>query len=71
MLWPDPGQRARIEEIRDNLNDRILEAQREGWIGEIEGLKISLTGADDKLAQLDRRPGPVNLGMPTAPSARS
>ncbi|MGW3744191.1 hypothetical protein ACWD62_27235 [Streptomyces sp. NPDC005146] len=28
-------------EIRDNLLDRIAEAQREGWIGEAEGLEIS------------------------------
>jgi hypothetical protein len=55
MLWPDPAQRPRIAEIRDNLIARIGEAHREGWLGEIEGLKISLAGADDKLAQIDRR----------------
>jgi len=55
MHWPDPAQRHRIAEIRDNINARIAEAEREGWLGEIEGLKISLAGADDKLAQIDRR----------------
>ncbi|MGH3738947.1 MAG: tyrosine-type recombinase/integrase [Micromonosporaceae bacterium] len=68
MLWPDPAQRPRIAEIRDNLIARISEAEREGWLGEIEGLKISLTGADDKLAQIDQRPKATNhvdLGMPT------
>jgi hypothetical protein len=67
MLWPDPSQRSRIAEIRDNLAARITEAEREGWLGEIEGLKISITGADDKLAQIDRRAqtDPVDLGMPT------
>jgi hypothetical protein len=68
MLWPDPAQRPRIAEIRDNLISRISEAEREGWLGEIEGLKISLTGADDKLAQIDRRSkatNQVDLGMPT------
>ncbi|MEU8966748.1 hypothetical protein AB0C89_34295, partial [Streptomyces sp. NPDC048491] len=35
LLRPDPDQRARIEEIRDNL---IAEAEREGWLGEVEGL---------------------------------
>jgi hypothetical protein len=66
MLWPDPAQRPRITEIRDNLTARISEAEREGWLGEIEGLKISLAGAGDKLAQIDRRThgGPFNLGMP-------
>jgi hypothetical protein len=55
MHWPDPTQRPRIAEIRDNLIARITEAEQEGWIGEVEGLKISLAGADDKLAQIDRR----------------
>ena len=67
MLWPDPAQRDRLVEIRDNLTARIAEAQREGWLGEVEGLKISLAGANDKLAQIDRRtprPAAVDLGMP-------
>ena len=50
---PDPAQRPRIAEIRDNLIARIGEAEREGWHGEAEGLKISLAGASDKLAQID------------------
>jgi hypothetical protein len=72
MLWPDPAQRPRIAEIRDNLTARISEAEREGWLGEIEGLKISLAGANDKLAQIDRRAGrqPVNLGFPAIPPPR-
>lgn len=66
MLWPDPAQRHRIEEIRDNLTARIAEAEREGWLGEVEGLRVSLAGAEDKLAQIDRRSrsGPVDLGLP-------
>ena len=72
MHWPDPAQRHRIAEIRDNINARIAEAEREGWPGEIEGLKISLAGADDKLAQIDRRSqvqATVSLGMPGLPDA--
>jgi hypothetical protein len=45
---------------------------RRGWHGEAEGLKISLAGARDKLAQIDRRSahaGPVTLGMPAFASA--
>ena len=67
MHWPSPAQRHRIAEIRDNLIARIAEAEREGWLGEIEGLKISLAGASDKLAQIDRRsqlPAAVDIGMP-------
>ena len=67
MLWPDPAQRARLVEIRDNLIARIVEAKREGWLGEVKGLQLSLTGAEVKLAQIDKRTtasGTVNLGMP-------
>ena len=71
LLRPDPTQRPRLEEIRANLHDRIAEAEREGWLGEIEGLKVSLAGTEDKLAQIDaalRRGGEaVQLGMPAFP----
>ncbi|MDN5918164.1 MAG: site-specific integrase [Pseudonocardia sp.] len=68
MLWPDPTQRHRLLEIRDNLTARIAEAERESWLGEIEGLQVSLAGADDKIAQIDRRSArtTVSLGFPTA-----
>jgi hypothetical protein len=68
MLWPGPDQRMRLVEVRDNLHARIAEAEREGWLGEVEGLTISLAGAEEKLAQLDRRPASrsvVDLGIPT------
>jgi integrase len=67
MHWPDPAHRARIIEIRDNLQARIAEAEREGWLGEVEGLTVSLAGANEKLAQIDRRrhDEPVNLGLPS------
>ncbi|HUG86072.1 MAG TPA: site-specific integrase [Euzebya sp.] len=55
MLWPDPAQRDRIIEIRDNLQARIAEAEREGWLGEVEGLHVSLTGAQAKLDQIDQQ----------------
>lgn len=66
MLWPDPAQRDRLVEIRDNLLARIAEAEREGWVGEAEGLYLSLAGTNEKLAQLDRRPSRVvvDLGLP-------
>ncbi len=64
MLWPDPHQRDRLVEIRDSLVARIAEAEREGWLGEVEGLQVSLAGATSKLAQVDARPhgaSPVNF----------
>jgi Phage integrase family len=73
LLWPDPQQRSRLQEIRDNLTARIAEAQREGWLGEVEGLQVSLSGAEDKLGQVERRCrttidiAATDLGIPTFP----
>jgi hypothetical protein len=67
MLWPDPNQHQRLIEIRDNLKARIAEAQRERWLGEVEGLQISLAGAEDKLAQIHRHTT-AELGIPTIPT---
>ncbi|AWN25089.1 hypothetical protein DKG71_02230 [Streptomyces sp. NEAU-S7GS2] len=39
LLRPDLAQRGRLTEIRDYLLDRIAEAEREGWLGELEGLR--------------------------------
>jgi hypothetical protein len=68
MLCIDPAQRHRLEEIRDNLQARITEAEREGWAGEAEGLKVSLAAANNKIAQADataaRRAEAVSLGIP-------
>ncbi|MFE4336681.1 hypothetical protein ACFRQM_47310 [Streptomyces sp. NPDC056831] len=69
MLTPStgPGPTGVARRYRDNLIARIAEAQREGWFGEVEGLQVSLAGAEEKLAQLDRRPsdhGTIDLGIP-------
>lgn len=39
VLRPDPAQRERLVEIRDNLIAWIAEAEREGCLGEVEGLQ--------------------------------
>jgi hypothetical protein len=53
----------------DRLEDRIIEAKREGWLGEIEGLQISYSGVKAKLAQIaaTQQTGSTTstLGMPT------
>ena len=67
LLRPDPAQRPRMVEIHDNLLTRIAEAQREGWPGEAEGLKVSLAATRQKLAQIDERAANttiVNLSPP-------
>jgi hypothetical protein len=70
MLRVEPAQRRRLEEITRNLRDRIDEARINGWLGEVQGLQISLDAAGRKLAALDRiernqARRPVSLGMPT------
>lgn len=68
LLRPDPADQHRLVEIRDNLTARIAEARREGWLGEVEGLQISLHGARQKLDQLQQiavQRRSVPLGMPT------
>lgn len=68
LLRVDPAQRRRLEEIRDNLLARIGEAEREGWLGEAEGLRVSLAAAEAKLTQLSertRRAETIHLGLPS------
>ena len=68
LLRPDPAERYRLVEIRDNLIARIAEARHQGWLGEVEGLQISLDGARQKLEQVDQIANhrrSVPLGMPT------
>ena len=68
LLRADPAQRPRLIDLRDNLLARTDEAQREGWLGEAEGLKVSLAATQHKLAQLDdlaRRRTTIHLGMPS------
>jgi hypothetical protein len=71
LLRVEPGQRQRLADIRGNLTARIAEAHREGWLGEAEGLKVSLAAAEAKLAQVDgliaRQRDAVSLGMPSFP----
>jgi hypothetical protein len=75
LLRPDPDQRPRLIQICDNLTARITEAEQHRWLGEAEGLKVSLAGAQAKLAQMNeittRRGSPVGLGMPTFPDIAS
>jgi hypothetical protein len=69
LLRPDPAARPRLVQIRDNLITRITEAEEQRWLGEAEGLKVSLAGARAKLAQMDQitasRNQTVQLGTPT------
>ena len=65
MLRIDPKQRLRIVEIIANLSDRIREAELNGWLGEVAGLKTSRDAAAKKLTTLDRSNA---IGQPSASS---
>jgi Phage integrase family len=52
MLRPEPAQERRLLAIIVNLNDRVREAQDRGWLGEIDGLNVSLDSANQKLTQM-------------------
>ena len=72
MLRIDPKQRERIVEIIANLTERIKEAELNGWLGEVAGLKTSREAAVKKLTNLDRAAataaqspaGKAQLGIP-------
>lgn len=65
----DPVARPRLVQIIANLKDRVQEARMNGWLGEMQGLQVSLDAAVAKLAGVDRirnrpQPGPIILGTP-------
>lgn len=64
--WPDPPPSAiRIAEIRDNLTARITEADREGWLGEAEGLNRRPRQArPDRSPHLRSRPSRARNARP-------
>jgi len=70
LLRPDSAARPRLIEIHHNLAARIDEAQREGWLGEVGGLEVSLAATTRKLQEMDRlaahRSTVVHLGLPGA-----
>lgn len=44
------------------------EAHERSWLGEVEGLEITIAAAERKLVGMPRQ---INLGMPAIPSRRS
>jgi integrase len=68
MLRVDPRQRPRLIEIIRNLADRIAEARMNGWLGEVDGLQVSLDAAKIKLTKLSQAATPgtrlTHLGIP-------
>lgn len=57
----------RLDEINTDLIARRELAQTKGWLGELEGIDLTLRFLQDKRTDAQRlaRLGPTSLGMPT------
>jgi len=68
MLRPDPAQEQRLLAIIVNLNDRLREARDRGWLGEVDGLRVSIDAAQQKVTQMRKiraHSKTVQLPVPT------
>jgi hypothetical protein len=54
MLRLDLAQYPRLLQIADNTKERLTEAQRMQWLGEVTGLEESLRHIADKKQQAER-----------------
>ena len=72
MLNINPKMLPRLDEIEDDLQARRSRAAHEGWLGEVEGLDLTLTFLRQKRGQTQRltRIAPIALGMPAIPAAK-
>jgi hypothetical protein len=66
MLQINPKRLPRLDELEADLLTRKARAESEGWIGEIEGLDLTLTFLRDKRDQTRQLPPPgaTHLGTP-------
>ncbi|MFF7415789.1 site-specific integrase [Streptomyces lydicus] len=71
MLHVNPKMLGRLEELEADLLTRLQRATEEGWVGEIEGINLTLAllrGKRDEAQRRIRRPA-VDLGIPEPRSA--
>jgi len=73
MLNINPKMLPRLDEIEDDLLARRSRAEHEGWLGEVEGIDLTLTFLRQKREQTQRlaRIAPVDLGIPSVLPAGS
>jgi hypothetical protein len=74
MLAINPKMLPRLDEI-ENENDllaRRARAEREAWLGEVEGIDLTLTFLRQKRDETNRlaRIAPVELGIPVVAARR-
>ncbi|MFD7186354.1 hypothetical protein ACFV90_41150 [Streptomyces sp. NPDC059904] len=66
MLQISPKMRVRLDDLEENLQARRKRAEAEKWLGEIDGIDLTLTflrAKRDEALRFIRR-GPVDLGLP-------
>jgi hypothetical protein len=54
MLRIDPAMLTRLDDLETDLLARRQRAQDEGWLGELEGLDLTLRFLGDKRADVQR-----------------
>jgi hypothetical protein len=66
MLAINPKMLPRLDEIEADLLARRARAEQESWLGEVDGLDLTLTFLRQKREDTRRlaRLAPVGLGMP-------
>lgn len=67
MLHVKPKMLPRLAELEADLLDRRARAEAEGWVGETEGIDLTLAFLRAKRGETERRTHrpPVDLGIPT------
>jgi len=72
MLNINPKMLPRLDEIEEDLLERRGRAEREAWLGEIEGIDLTLTYLRQKREETKRltRIAPVDLGTPVVAAQR-
>ncbi|MEV5535218.1 recombinase [Saccharopolyspora shandongensis] len=67
MLALHPKMLPRLDEIEEDLLARRTRAEYEAWLGEVEGIDLTLTFLRQKREETKRlaRVAPVDLGLPT------
>ncbi|MHB8295898.1 MAG: hypothetical protein ACYDH5_15015 [Acidimicrobiales bacterium] len=72
MLNINPKMLPRLDEIEDDLLARRARAEREGWLGEVEGIDLTLQFLRQKREETQRldRIAPVDLRLPVVLGAK-
>ncbi len=71
MLRIDPAMLARLDDLETDLLARRDRAQDEGWLGEIEGLQLTLRFLADKRADAARLTRLQPIAITTPPRDKS